>query len=77
MEQEGSVVQKKEIKISEILEHFRKGVERYKVNDTGYGSIEELYSLNSAECRVLFNHAQIKGRKVVNQITKNKRNRKN
>lgn len=71
-----NVKQNRVVKISEILEHFRNGVQRYKVNDTGYGSIEELYNLNSAECRELFNHAQIKGRKVVDQITKNKRNRK-
>lgn len=59
--------------IKKVLEDFRNGIERYKKQDKGFGSIEEKYLLTESECKELFAHPSIKGKKVVDQLTLNKR----
>lgn len=56
---------KKQVKLSEVLELFKKGVARYKKDDKGMGSIEEKYSLTTAECIKLFSEPVLKGKKVI------------
>ena len=55
----------KKVSIKEVLELFKKGVTRYKVEDKGYGSIEEIYGLTTTMCRELFSNPYIKGKKVI------------
>ena len=65
------------VTIEQVLKDFKEGIERYATQNIGFGSIEEKYELTTEECRILFNHEQIKGRKVVNPLTGNKRKSKN
>lgn len=56
--------EKLELKLSEILNHFKNGVERYEIDDQGVGSIQSIYSLTDEECDELFKNPLIKGRRV-------------
>lgn len=52
------------IKLSDILNHFKNGVERYECDNQGVGSIQSIYSLTDEECNELFKNPLIKGRRV-------------
>jgi hypothetical protein len=54
----------KRIVPKEVLELLSKGYTRYKKDDLGYGSIQEKYNLNTAECKDLFSRPFIKGVKT-------------
>lgn len=79
MELEELITEKKEITqelIDNVLNDFKNGLERYIIQDKGFGTIEAKYNLNTEECKLLFEHEAIKGRKVVNPLTGNKRTSK-
>lgn len=54
----------KEIKVSEVLLHLKNGVTRWKKEDLGFGSLEEIYDLSFTEVKELINHPKIKGVKT-------------
>lgn len=54
----------KEIKVSEVLNHLKSGVTRWKKEDLGFGSLEEIYSLSFTEVKELIDHPKVKGVKT-------------
>lgn len=54
----------KEIKVSEVLNHLKNGVTRWKKEDLGFGSLEEIYGLTFTEVKELIDHPKIKGVKT-------------
>ena len=54
----------KEIKVSEVLNHLKNGVTRWKKEDVGFGSLEDIYSLSFTELKELIDHPKIKGVKT-------------
>lgn len=54
----------KEIKVSEVLNYLKNGVTRWKKEDLGFGSLEEIYSLTFTEVKELIDHPKIKGVKT-------------
>ena len=54
----------KEIKVSEVLNYLKNGVTRWKKEDLGFGSLEEIYGLTFTEVKELIDHPKIKGVKT-------------
>jgi hypothetical protein len=54
----------KQVKISEVLLYLKKGVTRWKKEDLGFGSLEEIYNLTFSEVKELIDHPKIKGVKT-------------
>lgn len=54
----------KEIKVSEVLNHLKNGVTRWKKENLGFGSLEEIYGLTFTEVKELIDHPKIKGVKT-------------
>lgn len=61
---EEQVKERKQIKVSEILNDLENGLTRTKAEDFGPGSIEEKYGLTVGEVKDLFQHHKLWKRKT-------------
>lgn len=57
-------MERKQLKVSEILEDLDKGMTRLKKDDAGLGSIEDKYELSANQVKQLFAHPKLRNRKT-------------
>lgn len=57
-------MERKQIKVSEILNDLENGLTRYIKDDFGNGSIEAKYDLRFTEVTELFRHPELRNRKT-------------
>jgi hypothetical protein len=51
-----------ELSITQIHRDLENGLTRYKVQDQGFGSIEEKYAMTPKEVEIIFRHSKLKDR---------------